>query len=122
MSERAADLVPAYYDTIARGTGTFDQERLRGILAPDLSFEGPLAGTVSGAEPFIVGVSGFVATMTGMAVLHRVASGDEVASLYDAAMPGGTVRFAEFFGISGDRIRSLRLLYDAGDYIAKGGR
>lgn len=122
MSDQAARLVQIYYDTLKGGTATFDPQRLRSILATDLSFEGPIAGSVTGAEYFIVGVSGFVETMTGMTMLHRVASGAEVASLYDAELPGGTVRFAEFFQVEGDRIRSLRLLYDAGDYTTKGGR
>lgn len=122
MSDQAARLVQIYYDTPRGGTATFDPERLGGILATDLAFEGPIAGSVTGAEYFISGVSAFVETMTGMTMLHRVASGDEVAALYDAELPGGTVRFAELFRFEGDRIRSLRLLYDAGDYTAKGGR
>ncbi|HZD66497.1 MAG TPA: hypothetical protein VE152_10415, partial [Acidimicrobiales bacterium] len=35
-----------------------------------------------------------------------------------ARLPVGTVRFAEFFEIDHGRIRSLRLLYDAGAYTA----
>lgn len=122
MSEQAAELVRTYYETLRGGTATFDADRLRAVLATDLAFEGPIAGAVTGAERFIAGVSGFVETMTTMTMLHRVASGDEVAALYDARLPGGTVRFAEFFRIEGERIRSLRLLYDAGDYTTKGGR
>jgi len=44
------------------------------------------------------------------------------AVLYDAEMPGGAVRFSEFFVFDGDRIVELRIQYDAADYLAKGGR
>ncbi|MEV8509200.1 hypothetical protein AB0368_30795 [Actinoplanes sp. NPDC051475] len=42
--------------------------------------------------------------------------------LYDAEMPGGTVRFAEFFTFGDGVIETLNLHYDGQDYIAKGGR
>jgi hypothetical protein len=37
-------------------------------------------------------------------------------------LPGGMVRFAEFFRITDGKIRSLRLHYDAAEYRARGGR
>ena len=116
------DVVQAYYDILNGGTASFDPARLRAILAPDLVFEGPIAGRRIGAEGFIKGVSGFAETMRGLTMLHQVHAGDMAAALYDAEMPGGTVRFAEFFQVADGRIRSLRLLYDAGTYRARGGR
>jgi hypothetical protein len=68
------------------------------------------------------GVSGFVETTRGLNRLQELQSGDEAAVLYDAELPGGTVRFAEFFQLDAGRIRSLRLLYDAAEYRARGGR
>jgi hypothetical protein len=35
------------------------------------------------------------------------------ATLYDAGMPGGTVRFAEFFHVENGMVQTLRLVYDA---------
>lgn len=55
-------------------------------------------------------------------MLNRVCAGDLAAALYDARMPGGTVRFAEFFRVNVGKIQSLRLLYDATEYRARGGR
>ncbi|MGH8981038.1 MAG: nuclear transport factor 2 family protein [Acidimicrobiales bacterium] len=106
----------AYYDSLGSAL------QLRTILDPDLVFEGPIAGRRVGAEGFIKGVSGFVETMQELHMLHQLTDGDLGATLYDADMPGGTVRFAEFFEIREGRIRSLRLLYDAGEYRARGGR
>lgn len=122
MTDTTEQLVHAYYDTLKDGMASFDEERLRAILAPDLAFEGPIAGHVVGAERFIKGVSGFAETMQGLTMVHQVRAGNETAALYDAEMPGGTVRFAEFFGVADGRIQSLRLVYDAGEYRARGGR
>lgn len=116
------DVVHDYYDILGGGMASFDPGRLREILAPDLEFEGPIAGRRTGAEGFIKGVSGFAGTMRGLTVVQEVHAEGMAAALYDAAMPGGIVRFAEFFQIADGRIRSLRLLYDAGEYRARGGR
>ena len=47
---------------------------------------------------------------------------DAAAVLYDADLPGGTLRFAEFFRFSSGQIASIKLLYDPGRYTAFGGR
>lgn len=117
-----AEIVRAYYDALGSGAGSFDHERLRAILAPDLVFEGPIAGRRVGAEGFIKGVSGFVESMQDLTMLYQLTHGDLGATLYDAKLTGGTVRFAEFFEVSARKIQSLRLLYDAGEYRARGGR
>lgn len=85
-------------------------------------FEGPIAGRRVGAGGFIKGVAGFAETMRGLTMLQQLHTDDAVATLYDAEMPGGTVRFAEFFQIAEGKIQSLRLLYDAHEYRARGGR
>jgi len=55
-------------------------------------------------------------------MVHQLYAGATVATLYDAEMPGGTVRFAEFFHVEDGKIQTLRLLYDATEYRARGGR
>jgi len=115
-------LVQAYYDTLKDGMASFDEDRLRRILAPDLVFEGPIAGRHVGAEGFIKGVAGFAETMRGLTMLQQLNAGNAAAALYDAEMPGGIVRFAEFFQTADGKIQSLRLLYDAHEYRARGGR
>ncbi|HZV48571.1 MAG TPA: nuclear transport factor 2 family protein [Candidatus Dormibacteraeota bacterium] len=119
---RTTEVVRAYYDSWTGGIDTFDEARLRGLLAPDLHFEGPIAGKRTEAEPFLRGLANFVGVMRGIRMLHQVYDEDEAAVLYDAELPGGMVRFAEFFRVEGDRIRSLVLHYDAGEYRARGGR
>jgi ketosteroid isomerase-like protein len=116
------DIVQAYYDILKTGAAAFDQAALRAILVPDLLFEGPIAGRRVGAEGFVQGVSGFVAVARNLTPVQEVISADEAAVLYDADLPGGTLRFAEFFAVTDGRIQSLRLLFDAAQYRALGGR
>jgi len=117
-----AQVVQTYYDILAGGAATFDPARLTAILAPDLVFEGPIAGHVTGAERFSQGVLGFIETVRSLDIVHQLYAGDTAATLYDAEMPGGTVRFAEFFHVEDGTIQTLRLVYDAAEYRARGGR
>jgi hypothetical protein len=41
--------------------------------------------------------------------------------LYDARMPGGIVRFAEFFRFHDGKISALRIHYDPAEYVQRGG-
>jgi len=47
---------------------------------------------------------------------------DAAAVLYDADLPGGTLRLAEFFRFDGGQIASIKLLYDLARYTALGRR
>jgi hypothetical protein len=79
-------LVRAYYDTLKDGMASFDEDRLRAILAPDLASEGPIVGYVPGAERFIRSLSGFAAAMRGLNMLQQVWAGGQAAALCDAQM------------------------------------
>lgn len=116
------EVIAAYYELLEGGISSFDPERLRVILADDLAFEGPIAGSRIGAEGFLRGVAGFVGVVRSIDILQRVTDDDSAAVLYDAELPGGTVRFAEFFRITDGKIRALKLHYDAPEYRARGGR
>jgi hypothetical protein len=65
---------------------------------------------------------GFIETMRSLNMVHQLYAGNTAATLYDAEMPGGTVRFAEFFRVEDGKIQTLRLVYDATEYRARGGR
>jgi hypothetical protein len=122
MASDPADLVSAYSEILQAGAESYDPERLRSILAPDLEFDGPIAGHVRGADRFTRGVAGFIQTQQGIRFLQQVVTPDAAAVLYDADLPGGTLRFAEFFRLDGGQIASIKLLYDPGRYTALGGR
>ena len=114
----AADLVNAYYASWTGGPDAFDEPTLRDILAPDLVFDGPLAGHRIGAEGFIRGVQAVGAACKSFGVLQQLVQGNEMAVLYDCELtrPAGTHRFAEFFRIENGRIQSINLLYDGTEW------
>jgi len=118
------ELVSAYYDSWQKGIATFDRERLGRILAEDFDFEGSIAGKRRGPSAgFIAGLQRFVEVLRPpIKVMHRLESGDQAAVLYEAVLPGGAMRFAEFFRIENGRIASLQLMYDPAQYREFGGR
>ena len=118
------ELVSAYYDCWQRGIATFDRNRLEQILAEDFDFEGSIAGKRRGPSAgFIAGLQRFVEVMKPpIKVVHRLDSGDQAAVLYEAELPGGSMRFAEFFRTANGRIASLQLMYDPAQYREYGGR
>ena len=115
---KTRELVEAYYDSWKHGMASYDAERLRGILAPDLRFEGPIAGQRDGVEPFLLGLAGFVRALKAYQMVRQMDAGDEASTLYDCKVgaSAGTLRFAEFFRVQNDKIQEIRLLYDATEF------
>jgi len=111
-------LVDAYYASWTAGLDSFDEARLREVLAPDLDFTGTLAGHRVGAEGFLKGVAGVAAVVRSFSVVQRLEYGNEVAVLYDCELsrPAGVCRFAEFFRVEDGRIRSINLVYDGTEW------
>jgi hypothetical protein len=120
---KTAELIDTYHDSWRNGINSFDAARVRGILAEDLDFEGPIAGKRQGAAGFVGGLTRFVEGLQApIVILQQVDSEHQGAALYDAALPGGTMRFAEFFQVDRGRIQAIKLVYDASQYRAFGGR
>ena len=117
-SDRTRELVQAYYDSWKDGMASYDEERLRGILAPDLRFEGPIAGKREGLEPFLGGLADFVRALQAHQMVRQMHAGDEASALYDCNVgaSAGTLRFAEFLRVENDRIQEIKLLYDATEF------
>ena len=124
VSTSTAALVHAYYASWRSGIASFDRDRLTQILAEEFDFEGPIAGKRRGPSAgFIAGLQRFVEGLRRpIEILQQVEAGDQAAVLYDAEIPGGVMRFAEFFEVRDGRIHALKLLYDAAQYRALGGR
>ena len=112
-----------YYEILGSGIDSYaDGRDLLPLLTDDFVFDGPIAGRVAGSDRFAHGVRGFIETVQEINPLQVVLGEAGAAVLYDAEMPGGTVRFSEFFELDGERIRELRIQYDPTDYVGKGGR
>jgi hypothetical protein len=122
VSDNAPSVIRTYYRILTGGIDNYgDGQELVPLLADDLDFEGSIAGHVTGAAHFRQGVKGFIANVNKIDVIQEVHGADGTAILYDAHMPRGIVRLAEFFKFADGKIQRLRLQYDPADYIAKGG-
>lgn len=126
MSETAAieahATINRYYDILGAGIDAYaDGRDLLPLLTEDFVFDGPIAGRMAGPARFAHGVRGFIEGARHITPLQAVVTATGAAVLYDAELPGGVVRFSEFFELEGDRIRELRIQYDPADYLAKGG-
>lgn len=120
---KTAGVVDDYYAGWRNGISSFDENRVRGVLDENLDFEGPIAGKRHGAAGFVGGLKRFVEGLRApIQILQQMDSGEQAAVLYDADLPQGTMRFAEFFHVRDGRIESIKLLYDAAQYRALGGR
>lgn len=112
-----------YYAILRAGAHAYDGGRgLLPLLTEDFVFDGPIAGRIAGAARFAQGVRGFIEAVRELTPLQAVVGTDSAAVLYDAVLPGGVVRFSEFFEFDGGRIRELHIQYNPADYLAKGGR
>jgi len=117
-SDKTSELVHAYYASWTDGPSAFDAARLRSLIAPDLQFEGPIAGKRTGVESFLNGLSDFVRTLSAYRSIQQVHSGNEDSALYDCDIGAeqGTLRFAEFVRIENEQIQEIKLVYDAHEF------
>lgn len=122
VSDAAPSLLQDYYRVLVSGIDHYGDGRdLAPLLADDLGFDGPLAGRVTGAARFLQGVKGFIANVGEIDLIQEIHGPGGSAVLYDAHLPRGVVRFAEFFSFADGKIQRLHLHYDPADYLAKGG-
>lgn len=124
VSTSAPAVLREYYRVLTAGADALGEgQGLRVLLSRHLDFTGSLAGHRPDAtDGFLHGVAGFISTVRSIDVVREAHDEQGSAVLYDAEMPGGTVRFAEFFTFRDDVIDTLNLHYDGQDYIAKGGQ
>lgn len=122
VSEHAPEVLRDYYDVLTGGIEKYgDGAELAPLLTGDLVFEGPIAGMEAGAELFLLGVRGFIANVERIDLVQELVTPGGAATLYDAHLPKGVTRLAEFFTFEDGKIARLRLQYDPADYLAKGG-
>lgn len=83
-------------------------------------FESP-AGKKTRLDDFLPGLLRFTKTLQRQHMLQLFAVGDEAAAIYDCSLtaPVDTLRCAEFFRVEGDKISSIRLVFDATAYQRK---
>ena len=116
-TEKTLELVRAYYDGWSGGEGRYDEARLRRVLHPELVFESPI-GKKTKLDDFLPGLQRFAKTVKSLEMLQQFGAGAEAAAIYDCALtaPVEILRCAEVFRVVGDRIVSIRLVFDATPY------
>ncbi|KIX78525.1 nuclear transport factor 2 family protein [Streptomyces sp. JL4002] len=95
-----------------------DFDALRGVLAEDVDFVGPL-GKAAGAEEALAGLEGLGQVLERIDVKVRVAEGDEVITWYDlctsVAPPAPT---ANWMRVEDGKVTRIRVTFDPGPLLA----
>jgi len=90
-----------------------DWEALRGLLADDVSFRGPLA-SVDGADECLAGLQGMAKIMTDIVVHRRWADGADAITWFDLhtslAPPAPTANWSH---VEDGRITAIQVTFDA---------
>jgi hypothetical protein len=117
------ELIDAYYSSWGSGIESFDARRLRELLADDVYYESPIAGDRQGVARFVADLMRIAADLRSpIRIVKRFESDDRAAIVYDASLPQGSIRFAEFIDIAAGRIRTITQVFDAGRYQPGGRR
>jgi hypothetical protein len=82
-----------------------------------LVFESP-TGRKEKLDDFLPGLARFVKTLKAQRMLQLFAVAGEAAAIYDCELttPVSLLRYAEIFRVEGERITSIRLVFDASAY------
>jgi hypothetical protein len=91
-----------------------DFQAARAFLDDNLDFQGSI-DRFSNADDFIQALKGFMQMVRSVTLLEQFYDDNGAALLYDCdtGSPAGVIRTAEFFTVSGNRISSIRLVFDA---------
>jgi ketosteroid isomerase-like protein len=115
-AEHALSIARTYHDA---WTGR-DFDRAVSLLASDLEVQVPINDYPT-AELFASALRSFGSLATNVDLLSEMQAGDEAMLLYDMEVEGlGTMRIAEHFTVSGDRIVRLRQIHDTAALRAAG--
>jgi ketosteroid isomerase-like protein len=105
----SAEIVERYFDAWT----SKDFETARSLLHDDLAFSGPLE-TVADADALLQSLRGRAEIVTGVERRGVIASGDEVAVIYDLhTVPIESAPVAEWYTVRDGRIASIQAFFDA---------
>jgi hypothetical protein len=111
----AKEIVMSYQ----RALGKSDWEGARKFLRDDLSFTGPVA-KYDKPEPYIEDLKHLHPIVKGVDMKKIFVDGDDVCLLYDMMTnsPAGTAYICEWYHVEGDKIDSIRVVFDARPFAA----
>lgn len=116
-TDNARDVVDRYFAALKEK----DFATMRTLVHDDVVFKGAL-GTTNGAEDYISGLQGMMATMTGMERTVAFAEGESVCQIYDLtlATPPVTLSIAQWITVRDGRIAQLNVYFDPRPLFEKG--
>ena len=106
----AKQVITNYHDAWTKG----DMQTARRYLTDDLDFQGSI-DAFRKADDFVVALTMFQKMLRGVNLIQSFFSESGAALLYDCdtMSPAGVLRTAEFFTVTGSKITSFRLFFDA---------
>ncbi|HEY3687659.1 MAG TPA: nuclear transport factor 2 family protein [Streptosporangiaceae bacterium] len=109
-----ADIAVAFIEAFGRR----DTAAVAALLADDVVFESPRA-TLAGADAVAAAIGGFAQAVTGVKIISALGDDERATVVYDMATEAyGTLRAADHVTVSGGRITSDTLVFDAGRITA----
>lgn len=107
-SMKTTTIAKTYFDS----WNSRDFERLRTILADDVTFSGPM-GTASGADDFVASLSGFAELLDGISVEKMLADDHDVLTwFYLHPKDGEPLPVVNWCHIEDDRVQRVRVTFD----------
>lgn len=107
---KAIDIVQRFQGALAKD----DWVGARGFLDDHLDFAGPFE-KLSRPEPYLESLKRVHAMVERVDMKHVFVDGNDVCMWYDLVTnsPAGTAAVCEWHHIEGDKIRSIRVVFDA---------
>lgn len=111
----AADVVQRYTQALGKG----DFAAARRYLHDNLSFHGPI-DTFDKPEPLLESLQKLHPIVQRIDMKKLFVDGNDVCMLYDLVTntPAGTSFVAEWYHVAGDKIASIRVVFDARPFAA----
>lgn len=110
---KSKDIASQYFSAWAAG----DFDALRGVLADDASFRGPL-GQADGADACIRGLRGIAEGVGLPRVCVIAAEGDDVITWFELQTKDGPLPVANWSHVEGGRITQVRATFDPRPILA----
>lgn len=90
-----------------------DLDTAAGYLADDVTFQGPVAGKLTGKQAYMVGLTPFANSVTGLNILAAFGDDAQAVIMYEAATAhAGTLTCAELLTFRDGKIVADRLTFD----------
>jgi hypothetical protein len=97
-----------------------DVDRLRSILADDVSFRGPLA-EVDGADEYAASIRGLFAATERIDVHNVWVDGEDVLTWFDLQLPGAPpTPVAQWCHVEDGRVKRVQVTFDPRGILAAG--